>query len=60
MSTPARAARPLPTGDELLDALRHFFRERAGAGGAADADAEQALLQLQKLATLGQLNCLPY
>jgi signal transduction histidine kinase len=52
----SRHPRPLPAGDELIDALRQYVHERAPQGGPLDpADAELALLQLQKLVTLGQI-----
>jgi two-component system cell cycle sensor histidine kinase/response regulator CckA len=48
-------SRPLHGGDELIAALRRYARERIPAPGEDPADVELALLQFQKLATLGQL-----
>lgn len=57
--SPPRLPRPLAAGDELIDALRRYARERGDThvSGSSDdpADVELSLLQLQKLATLGQL-----
>ena len=44
-------------GAELIDALRRYARDRGPAVGGADGtDVELALLELQKLATLGQMS----
>jgi signal transduction histidine kinase len=45
-----------PTGDDVIDALRQYVHERAPDRDPPDpAAAELALLQLQKLVTLGQM-----
>jgi two-component system, cell cycle sensor histidine kinase and response regulator CckA len=56
MSPLPRHSRPPATGDELIAALRRYARDRATASGAEDAaDVELALIQFQKLATIGEL-----
>ncbi|HEX4588393.1 MAG TPA: ATP-binding protein [Gemmataceae bacterium] len=47
---------PLSAGDELLAALRQYARDRATTASPEDsADVEMAILQLQKLAAIGEL-----
>src|SRR5436190_1652382 len=53
MHTPTRPP-AVPAGEELIDGLRQYARARVPRGADA-ADVETSLLQLQKLATLGQL-----